>query len=109
MIRPTALVVAFAAGLVLAACPGRPPVAPGACTPITEDTDPASDHCSKSKADCEEVLSRTLRDAHANRCPAPPCSAYMAWVECAPTGDECGLADGSFGQRFTTAEHVRCR
>lgn len=107
--RPVLLVLAFVAGLVLSACPGpRPPAPPAACTAITEDED-APDHCSTSKEECERVLSRIHSDAHANRCPVPPCTSYSAWTECFPTGDECPIGENGFGQRFTTREHLRCR
>lgn len=106
------LPVAFLGGLAMSACPGKdpaPPKPPAACTAITEDTDPASDHCSKDKTDCETTLSNLLQQNHGNRCPLPPCTAFSAWVECTGTGQECELGDGSFGQIFETAEHVRCR
>lgn len=103
------LSLAFVGGFVLAACPAKGPKAPAACTAITEDNDPAPDHCSKDKADCETTLSQILYDAHKNRCAVPPCTAYSAYVDCTGTGDECELGDGSIGQRFTTAEHIRCR
>jgi hypothetical protein len=109
MKRAITLVVTFAAGIVLSACPGKGPKAPAACTAITEDTDPASDHCSKNKADCETTFSNLLHQNHQGRCSMPPCSAFSAHVDCTPTGQECEFGDGSFGQLFHTAEHVRCR
>lgn len=109
MRRGLFLVGAFGFGLFLAACPGKGPKAPAACTAITEDTDPASDHCSKDKADCESTLSKLLSQNHSNRCPMPPCTSFSAYVECTPTGQECELGDKTFGQIFETAEHIRCR
>jgi len=104
------LSLTFVTGLVLSACPGpKGPKPPATCTAITEDNDPAPDHCSKDKVDCEKTLSDILHKAHANRCPMPPCTAYSAYVECTGTGQECALGDGSFGQIFETAEHIRCR
>ena len=109
MRRALPVILAFPLGILLAACPAKGPKVPAACTVITEDNDPAEDHCSKDKADCETTLSKILYDAHENRCATPPCSAYSAYVDCTGTGDECELGDGSFGQRFATAEHLRCR
>lgn len=109
---PLAVALAFPTGILLAACPGKdpkPPKPPATCTAITEDNPNAPDHCSKDEADCEKTLSDILHTSHANRCPMPPCSAYSASVDCTPTGDECELGDGSWGQRFTTSETIRCR
>jgi len=100
---------AFSIGFLLAACPGKGPKPPAACTAITEDNPNAPDHCSKDKADCEKTLSDILHDAHENRCPMPPCSAFSASVTCTPTGQECQLGDGTFGQIFETSERIRCR
>lgn len=101
--------VAFFLGAGLAACPGKErPKPPGMCTAITEDQ-AGADHCSKDQADCEKTLSKIQHDAHQNRCPMPPCQAFSGSVDCKPTGQECALADGSFGQIFETTEHVRCR
>jgi hypothetical protein len=109
MRRALPIAIAFPLGIALAACPAKGPKVPAACTAITEDNDPAEDHCSKDEADCEKTLSDILHKAHANRCPMPPCTAYSAYVDCTPTGDECELGDGSWGQRFTTSEQIRCR
>ena len=109
MQRYFSVIFAIPLGIALAACPAKAPKAPAACTQITEDNDPASDHCSKDKTDCETTLSKILYDAHKNRCATPPCAAYSAYVDCTGTNDECELGDGSTGQRFTTVEHVRCR
>lgn len=97
--------------LLVSGCPGKknPPPPPAQCSPFSEDKDPAEDHCSRDKADCEATLSRLLTQNHANRCPAPPCAGFSAWVNCSPLGQECELGDGSFGQLFSTAEHLRCR
>lgn len=100
--------LAFPLGAILSACPGKGPKPPAACTQITEDQ-AGADHCSKDKVDCEKTLSKIQHDAHANRCPMPPCTAYAGRVECTGTGQECELADGSFGQIFETHEYVTCR
>lgn len=112
MRRLVPVIIAFPLGLALSACPGKGgkgPKPPKTCTAITEDDPNAPDHCSKDEADCEKTLSKILHDAHANRCPMPPCQAYSASVDCTPTGQECQLGDGSFGQIFETSETIRCR
>ena len=106
-----AIAFAFPVGLLLSVgCPGKGgPKPPAACTAITEDEPNGSDHCSVDEADCEKTLSKILSDAHANRCPMPPCQAFSSTVDCKPTGQECELGDGSFGQIFETSEAIRCR
>lgn len=108
MKRGLVLSGAFLVGLTLAACPAKGPKVPAACTAFTEDND-ASDHCSKDEADCEKTLSALLQKNHSNRCPVPPCTGFSAHTDCTPTGDECELGDGSWGQRFTTKEHIACK